>query len=67
MTGTISESMRAATLSSCEAVPGPKVFIASGACAISGGPFYGKDAFVGDLHRLIPVDLHIPGCPLSFV
>ena len=46
-----------------EAVPEPKVVIASGACAISGGPFYGSEDIVGDLNRLIPVDLYIPGCP----
>jgi Ni,Fe-hydrogenase III small subunit/NAD-dependent dihydropyrimidine dehydrogenase PreA subunit len=63
VTGPISENMRVATLSTFEAVPSPKVVIASGACAISGGPFYGSDEIVGDLNKLIPVDLYIPGCP----
>ncbi len=63
VTGPISENMRAATLSTYEAVPAPKVVIASGACAISGGPFYGSDDVIGDLNSLIPVDLYIPGCP----
>lgn len=63
VTGPISQNMRQATLSTWEAVPGPKVVIASGACAISGGPFYGSDEIVGDLNSLIPVDLYIPGCP----
>jgi NADH:ubiquinone oxidoreductase subunit B-like Fe-S oxidoreductase len=39
------------------------VVIASGGCAISGGPFYGSSEIVGDLNSLIPVDLYIPGCP----
>ncbi len=63
VTGPISENMRVATLSTFEAVPSPKVVIASGACAISGGPFHGSDEIVGDLNKLIPVDLYIPGCP----
>lgn len=63
VTGPISKNMRAATLSTFEAVPSPKVVIASGACAISGGPFHGSDEIIGDLNSLIPVDLYIPGCP----
>jgi Ni,Fe-hydrogenase III small subunit len=63
VTGPISRNMRAALLTTYEAVPAPKVVIASGACAISGGPFYGSDEVVGDLNSLLPVDLYIPGCP----
>ncbi len=40
----------------------PKVVIASGACAISGGPFYGSPEIVGDLGAIVPVDLYIPAC-----
>lgn len=63
VTGPITRNMRAALIATWEAVPSPKVVIASGACAISGGPFYGSDEIVGDLHSIIPVDLYIPGCP----
>ncbi len=63
VTGPISKNMRAALLTTYEAVPGPKVVIASGCCSISGGPFYGSDDVVGDLNSLLPVDLYIPGCP----
>jgi Ni,Fe-hydrogenase III small subunit/ferredoxin-like protein FixX len=63
VTGPVSNNMRQAVLTTWEAVPDPKVVIASGACAISGGPFYGSDDIVGDLNSLIPVDLYIPGCP----
>jgi len=63
VTGPISNNMKAALLTTYEAVPAPKVVIASGSCAISGGPFRGSPEVVGDLNRLIPVDLYIPGCP----
>lgn len=63
VTGPISTNMRAAVLSTYEAVPAPKVVIASGCCSISGGPFWGSKEVLGDLNSLIPVDLYIPGCP----
>lgn len=63
VTGAISENMRVALHKTYEAVPPPKIVIAVGACAISGGPFRGhdevRDGVVGDL----PVDLFVPGCP----
>jgi Ni,Fe-hydrogenase III small subunit len=63
VTGPITRNMRTALLDTYAAVPAPKVVIASGCCAISGGPFYGSDEIIGDLNTLIPVDLYIPGCP----
>lgn len=63
VTGPISRNMRQALFDTYEAVPSPKVVIASGCCSISGGPFYGSEEVIGDLNSLIPVDLYIPGCP----
>jgi len=63
VTGPITRNMKAALLATYEAVPAPKVVIASGCCPISGGPFHGSSEIVGDLNSLIPVDLYIPGCP----
>ena len=63
VTGPISKNMKAALIATYDAVPAPKVVIASGACAISGGPFYGSREIVGDLSMIVPVDLFIPGCP----
>ena len=63
VTGPISNNMRTALLETYAAVPEPKVVIASGCCAISGGPFHGSSEIVADLSILLPVDLYIPGCP----
>ncbi|HUL60369.1 MAG TPA: 4Fe-4S dicluster domain-containing protein [Anaeromyxobacteraceae bacterium] len=66
VTGPVSENMRAALLATYEAVPPPRIVVAVGACAISGGPFRGSpvvhDGAAGALGG-IPVDLFVPGCP----
>ena len=63
VTGPISKNMKTATIQTYEAVPAPKVVIAVGSCAISGGPFRGNPEVSEGLDSLIPVDLFIPGCP----
>ncbi len=63
VTGPITRNMKAALLATYEALPAPKVVIASGCCPISGGPFYGSSEVIGDLNSILPVDLYIPGCP----
>jgi Ni,Fe-hydrogenase III small subunit len=63
VTGPITRNMQAALLATYAAIPSPKVVIASGCCAISGGPFYGSEEIIGDLTSILPVDLFIPGCP----
>lgn len=63
VTGPISKNMKKATLQTLEAVPSPKVVIAVGSCAISGGPFRGSPEISLGLDSFIPVDLFIPGCP----
>jgi Ni,Fe-hydrogenase III small subunit/NAD-dependent dihydropyrimidine dehydrogenase PreA subunit len=63
ITGPVTENMREATLRTYEAVADPKLVIAAGACAISGGLFRGHAEACGGIVGLIPVDLYIPGCP----
>ena len=63
VTGVVPENMRLALLKTYEAVPAPKVVIAVGACAISGGPFAGHEESHDGVGAFLPVDLYIPGCP----
>ncbi len=63
VTGAIPENMRLALQKTYEAVPAPKIVIAVGACAISGGPFRGHPEVHDGVTGLLPVDLFIPGCP----
>jgi Ni,Fe-hydrogenase III small subunit/NAD-dependent dihydropyrimidine dehydrogenase PreA subunit len=63
VTGAVSENMRTAVLATYEAVPAPKLVIAVGACAISGGPFVDNPEVHNGCGQLLPVDLYIPGCP----
>lgn len=46
-----------------EATPSPKIVIAVGACAISGGIYGESYASLGGVDKVLPVDVHIPGCP----
>ena len=63
VTGPITENMRRALLDTYAAVPEPKLVIASGACAIGGGPFRNSPEAHNGIGDLLPVDLYIPGCP----
>jgi len=63
ITGPVTANMRSALVETYEAVPPPRLVIAVGACAISGGPFQGSPACNDGVGGLVPVDLFIPGCP----
>jgi Ni,Fe-hydrogenase III small subunit len=63
ITGPVSGNMALALRKTYDAVPAPKLVIAVGACAISGGPYAGHAEVCNGATDLLPVDLYIPGCP----
>ena len=63
VTGPVTAAMESALRETYDAVPSPRLVIAVGACAISGGAFAGSDACRAGVPRDIPVDLYVPGCP----
>jgi Ni,Fe-hydrogenase III small subunit len=63
VTGPVTTNMRTALEKTYEAVPDPKIVIASGACAISGGIYRGSPVACDGVAEILPVDLFVPGCP----
>jgi Ni,Fe-hydrogenase III small subunit len=63
ITGPVTENVRLALQKTYEATPAPKLVIAVGACAISGGPFAGHAEQHDGAESTVPVDLYVPGCP----
>ena len=63
ITGPVTQNMRLALQKTYDATPAPKIVIAVGACAISGGPYVGHPEAAGGADAVLPVDLYIPGCP----
>ena len=63
VTGPVTRNMKTATIDTCAAVPTPRLVVAVGACAISGGLFRDQPEQNNGVTDLLPVDLFIPGCP----
>jgi Ni,Fe-hydrogenase III small subunit/Pyruvate/2-oxoacid:ferredoxin oxidoreductase delta subunit len=63
ITGPVTENMRIALQKTYEAVPDPKIVVAVGACAISGGLYRTHPEQHGGADAIVPVDVYIPGCP----
>jgi Ni,Fe-hydrogenase III small subunit len=61
--GPVTQNMRLALQKTYDAVPAPKIVIAIGACAISGGLYAGHPEQTDGAESTVPVDLYIPGCP----
>ena len=65
VTGPVTTNMREALERTYQATPNPKWVVAVGDCARDGGIFSGSYACIGGVGAVLPVDLHIGGCPPS--
>jgi Ni,Fe-hydrogenase III small subunit len=63
ITGPVTENMRLALKKTYDAIPPPKIAIAVGACAISGGPYVDHPEVHNGADSTVPVNLYVPGCP----
>jgi Ni,Fe-hydrogenase III small subunit/NAD-dependent dihydropyrimidine dehydrogenase PreA subunit len=64
VTGPVTANMTAALKKTYDAVPSPKIVVAIGTCAISGGPYVGHEQVQQNgASGVVPVDLYVPGCP----
>src|SRR5246500_2330546 len=65
VTGPVTRNMREALERTYRATPDPKWVVAVGHCAADGGIFADSYGIVGGVRAVVPVDLHIDGCPPS--
>jgi len=65
VTGPLALNMREAVRLAYDATPAPKLVVAAGECACTGGLFTDSYAVCGPVSDLLPVDVQIPGCPPS--
>jgi Ni,Fe-hydrogenase III small subunit len=63
VTGPVTKNMGEALERTYHATPNPKWVVAVGDCGRDGGCFAGSYAVVGGVSQVVPVDIHIPGCP----
>ncbi len=63
VTGPVTKNMEVALMRSYGAMPAPKWVVAIGDCAVDGGCFKGSYAVLDGAAAVLPVDLHIKGCP----
>jgi ech hydrogenase subunit C len=63
VTGTVNTRNRQVLLNLFDQMPAPKVAVAIGACALSGGIFRQAYNVIGGVDKVIPVNVYVPGCP----
>ena len=65
VTGPMTRAMEDPLRQTYEAMPDPRLVVAVGACACSGGIFRSSAFTGGGIAEVLPVDVFIPGCPPS--
>jgi Ni,Fe-hydrogenase III small subunit len=63
VTGAVTRHLEPALWATYEATPEPRLIVAVGACACTGGVVAGGYATAGGVDQRIPVDVYVPGCP----
>jgi ech hydrogenase subunit C len=63
VTGTVNLRNRKVLVNLFDQMPHPKVVVAIGSCALSGGIFRETYNVLGGIDKVIPVDVYVPGCP----
>lgn len=61
--GTVTHALAPVVLEMYESLPQPRVVVAFGACAISGGPYWDSYSVIKGAGQVVPVDIFVPGCP----
>jgi ech hydrogenase subunit C len=62
VTGAVNEQSKTVILNLYRQLPEPKVVVAVGACAASGGIFRDCYNISGGVDSVVPVDVYVPGC-----
>jgi ech hydrogenase subunit C len=62
ITGSVNEQNKEVVRNLYDQMPDPKVVVAAGACALSGGVFQDCYNVLGGIDKVIPVDVYVPGC-----
>jgi len=63
--GTVTHALVPSVKAAFDALAQPRVVVAFGACAITGGPYWDSYSVVPGADQIVPVDIHVPGCPPS--
>ncbi|BEU87901.1 hypothetical protein TAMA11512_13650 [Selenomonas sp. TAMA-11512] len=63
VTGVVTRNLEYALQSAYEAMPEPRLVMATGACAAGGETYGASYATVGAVDQVLPVDIYVPGCP----